>query len=145
MPWKRDGLLYFAWPRWNALSRYMPRAFKTRHTRARPASNSDCASAVEGEFRDECQLSARRRAYRRRHRRVGPARYRRAGMKAPGSATIKGTTQVTAAVQEIDPGTRTVLLRTSNGRIVEVEVGEEARNVDPLEVGDVVTAVYHES
>lgn len=66
-------------------------------------------------------------------------------MKAPGTATIKGTNTVKATVLEIDASTRTVVLKTSNGRIVEVEVGEEARNFDQLKVGDIVTAVYHES
>ena len=66
-------------------------------------------------------------------------------MKAPGSATIKGTDTVKATVLEIDADTRTVVLKTSSGRIVEVEVGEEARNFDQLKVGDIVTAVYHES
>jgi hypothetical protein len=66
-------------------------------------------------------------------------------MKAPGSATVKGTKTVTATVQEIDAATRTVLLKTPNGKVVEVAVGEEARNFDQLKVGDVVTAVYRES
>jgi Cu/Ag efflux protein CusF len=65
--------------------------------------------------------------------------------RAPGTATIKGTTKVTATVQEIDAATRTVLLKTANGKVVEVEVGDEARNFDQLKVGDVVTAVYRES
>jgi Cu/Ag efflux protein CusF len=65
--------------------------------------------------------------------------------RAPGTATIKGTTQVTATVQNIDPATRTVLLKGKNGKIVEVAVGEEARNFDQLKVGDVVTAVYREA
>ena len=65
--------------------------------------------------------------------------------KAPGTATIKGTTRVTATVQHIDPATRTVLLKSPNGKVVEVQVGDEARNFDQLKVGDVVTAVYRES
>jgi Cu/Ag efflux protein CusF len=65
--------------------------------------------------------------------------------KAPGQATIKGTTKVTATVENIDPATRTVVLKTSNHKIVEVEVGDEARNFDQLKVGDVVTVVYRES
>lgn len=65
--------------------------------------------------------------------------------KAPGTATVKGTTRVTATVQDIDPSTRTVLLKSPNGKVVEVEVGAEARNFDQLKVGDVVTTVYHES
>jgi Cu/Ag efflux protein CusF len=65
--------------------------------------------------------------------------------KAPGTATIKGSRTVTATIQDIDPATRTVLLKNRNGKVVEVEVGEEARNFDQLKVGDVVTAVYRES
>ncbi|TDN57817.1 hypothetical protein [Paraburkholderia sp. BL10I2N1] len=65
--------------------------------------------------------------------------------KAMGQATIKGTTRVTATVENIDPATRTVVLKGNNGKIVEVEVGEEARNFDQLKVGDVVTVVYRES
>jgi Cu/Ag efflux protein CusF len=65
--------------------------------------------------------------------------------KAPGTATIKGTRKVTATVQDIDPATRTVLLKSPNGTIAEVEVSDEARNFDQLKVGDVVTAVYRES
>lgn len=66
-------------------------------------------------------------------------------MKAPGHATIKGTTRVTATVEHIDPATRTVVLNTQHKKIIEVQVGPEARNFDQLKVGDVVTAVYHES
>jgi hypothetical protein len=65
--------------------------------------------------------------------------------RAPGTATIKGTTKVTATVQNIDPATRIVLLKGRNGKVVEVVVGDEARNFDQLKVGDVVTAVYHEA
>lgn len=65
--------------------------------------------------------------------------------KAPGTATINGTRKVTATVQDIDPATRTVLLKSPNGTIAEVEVSDEARNFDQLKVGDVVTAVYRES
>src|SRR6266702_4435806 len=65
--------------------------------------------------------------------------------KAPGTATIKGTTRVTAKVQDIDRAERTVLLKSPNGKVVEVAVGDEARNFDQLKVGDVVTAVYREA
>jgi Cu/Ag efflux protein CusF len=66
-------------------------------------------------------------------------------MKAPGTATIKGNTRVTATVQDIDPATRTVVLKSPNGKVVEVVVGDEARNFDQLKVGDVVTTVYREA
>lgn len=65
--------------------------------------------------------------------------------KVPGHAAVKRTIQITATVENIDPATRTVVLKTANDKIVEVEVGEEARNFDQLKVGDVVTTVYRES
>ena len=65
--------------------------------------------------------------------------------KSPGHATIKGTTRITATVENIDPATRSVVLKTDHGKIVEVQVGEDARNFDQLKVGDVVTTTYRES
>ncbi len=60
-------------------------------------------------------------------------------------ATVVGTTTVTATVVAIEPATRTVTLKDKRGRIVEVEVGEEARNFDQIKVGDVVTTEYREA
>jgi Cu/Ag efflux protein CusF len=65
--------------------------------------------------------------------------------KAPGKATIRGTTKATASVQEIDAATRTVLLKGRNGKTFEVVVAGDARNFDQLKVGDVVTVVYREA
>ncbi|OYD76089.1 UNVERIFIED_ORG: hypothetical protein BDU10_1158 [Burkholderia sp. CF145] len=65
--------------------------------------------------------------------------------KGVGTATVTGTAKVTATVVEIDPATRTVTLKDRKGHIVDVEVGEEARNFDQLKVGDVVTTEYREA
>lgn len=65
--------------------------------------------------------------------------------KGAGTATVTGTAKVTATVVEIDPATRTVTLKDKKGHIVDVEVGEEARNFDQLKVGDVVTIEYREA
>jgi len=65
--------------------------------------------------------------------------------KGAGTATVTGTAKVTATVVEIDPATRTVTLKDKKGHIVDVEVGEEARNFDKLKVGDVVTTEYREA
>ncbi|BCG03925.1 hypothetical protein PPGU19_084930 (plasmid) [Paraburkholderia sp. PGU19] len=65
--------------------------------------------------------------------------------KAPGSATIVGTAKVTATIVEIKPDTRTVMLKDKKGKVVELEVGEEARNFDQLKVGDIVTTEYREA
>jgi hypothetical protein len=65
--------------------------------------------------------------------------------KGAGTATVTGTAKVTATVVEIDPATRTVTLKDKKGHIVDVEVGEEARNFEQLKVGDVVTTEYREA
>jgi Cu/Ag efflux protein CusF len=65
--------------------------------------------------------------------------------KGAGTATVTGTAKVTATVVEVDPATRTVTLKDKKGHIVDIEVGEEARNFDQLKVGDVVTTEYREA
>src|ERR1700754_1425890 len=59
--------------------------------------------------------------------------------KSPGKANVAATATVTATVQAIDPATRIVTLKDKNGKLIEVEVGEEARTFDQLKVGDIVT------
>lgn len=65
--------------------------------------------------------------------------------KGTGTATVVGTATVTATIVAIDPATRTVTLKDKRGRVVDLEVGEEARNFDQLKVGDVVTTEYREA
>ena len=65
--------------------------------------------------------------------------------RAPGSATVVGTAKVTATIVAIEPDSRTVTLKDGKGRVVQVEVGEEARNFDQLKVGDIVTTEYREA
>ena len=52
---------------------------------------------------------------------------------------------VQAEVVYIDKADRVVALRGEDGNIVEIDVPEEARNFDQLEVGDRLTATYYES
>ena len=61
------------------------------------------------------------------------------------SATVRGVSKITAKIVGIDPATRTVTLKTAAGKVLELEVTNEARNFDQLAVGDVVTAQYRES
>jgi len=65
--------------------------------------------------------------------------------KSPGKANVAATATVTATVQAIDPATRIVTLKDKNGKVVEVEVGDEARNFDQLKVGDIVTTEYRQA
>ena len=52
---------------------------------------------------------------------------------------------VTAEVLKIDKAQRLLTLKGENGKVVEVKVGEVARNFDQIEVGDKLTATYYES
>lgn len=61
---------------------------------------------------------------------------------APGSAKATQTAKTTATVVGIVADTRTVSLKRSDGRIVEVHAGDEVRNFDKINVGDKVTAEY---
>ncbi|CAB3755745.1 hypothetical protein [Paraburkholderia solisilvae] len=65
--------------------------------------------------------------------------------KAPGKATVAATATVTATVVAIERDTRTVTLKDGKGKVFEVEVGEEARNLDQLKVGDIVTTEYRQA
>jgi Cu/Ag efflux protein CusF len=49
------------------------------------------------------------------------------------------TTSITATVEKIDYQTRTVVLKGPKGDLVELQVGEEARNFDRVKKGDLVT------
>ncbi|CAB3788104.1 hypothetical protein [Paraburkholderia fynbosensis] len=64
---------------------------------------------------------------------------------APGQVTVTGTVKTTSTVVGIEPATRTVWLKNAHGKVVEVVVGEEARNFGQLKVGDVVNAEYSEA
>ncbi|HTH61241.1 MAG TPA: hypothetical protein VL689_13910 [Paraburkholderia sp.] len=63
----------------------------------------------------------------------------------PGKASVSGAKKVTATVEKIDAATRTVTLKRHDGKVVDIQLGPEARNFDQLKVGDVVTAVYQEA
>jgi hypothetical protein len=55
------------------------------------------------------------------------------------------STSITATVEKIDYKTRTVVLKGPKGNLVEMQVGEEARNFSQVKKGDEVTFVYTES
>ncbi|MDQ0143189.1 hypothetical protein [Cupriavidus necator] len=65
--------------------------------------------------------------------------------QAPGQVKATGTSKVTAKITRIDASTRTVSLKRKDGKVVDLVVGEEARNFDQLKVGDTVTAEYQEA
>ncbi len=55
------------------------------------------------------------------------------------------TTSITSTVKEINYKYRTVVLKGPKGDLVEMEVGDEARNFDQVKVGDLVTIENSES
>jgi hypothetical protein len=53
--------------------------------------------------------------------------------------------KITAEVVAVDKEDRIVTLRGPEGRVVDLAVGEEARNFDQIRVGDDVSVAYYES
>ncbi|ODV42299.1 hypothetical protein AWV79_28605 [Cupriavidus sp. UYMMa02A] len=62
-----------------------------------------------------------------------------------GAAMVTGTVKSTATITAIDAATRTVSLKNKQGKVTDVQIGDEVRNFDQLRVGDVVTAEYKEA
>jgi hypothetical protein len=65
--------------------------------------------------------------------------------QSPGQATATGTAKLTAKIVKIDAPTRTVSLKSADGKTTDLVVGPEARNFEQLKVGDTVTIEYKEA
>ena len=63
----------------------------------------------------------------------------------PGRASVVHTVRTSAKVVRIDPATRTVTLKGSHGRTIDVIAGDEVKNFDQIKVGDTVVARYTEA
>jgi len=64
---------------------------------------------------------------------------------APGKAGVAQTISVTATITAINRDTRTVQLKTDQGRETSVVAGPEVKNFDRLKVGDKVDVAYVEA
>jgi len=64
--------------------------------------------------------------------------------KKPGAKRERVTT-LTGTVEAVDMANRVVTIKGSRGRVVELKVGPEAKNLDQVKVGDKVVAKYYES
>ncbi|KWR90591.1 hypothetical protein [Cupriavidus sp. IDO] len=62
-----------------------------------------------------------------------------------GAVMATGTVKATATVVAIDAATRTVSLKNKQGKVTDLQVGEEVRNFEQLRVGDLVTVEYKEA
>ena len=67
-----------------------------------------------------------------------------AEMERPSMSTSRSMT-VSAVVQAIDHETRVVTVRKANGEEITFTASEEARNLDQVDVGDVLLAEYVET
>lgn len=65
--------------------------------------------------------------------------------RTPGQTTATGTAKVNATITAIDAPSRKVTLKTQAGKVVDMTVGDEARNFDQLRVGDKVAVEYTEA
>ncbi|PLQ00786.1 hypothetical protein [Cupriavidus pauculus] len=65
--------------------------------------------------------------------------------RSAGQTTATGTAKVNATITAIDTATRKVTLKTQAGKVVDMTVGDEARNFDQLRVGDKVAVEYTEA
>ena len=64
---------------------------------------------------------------------------------SPGKAAAVAAVEITAIVTAIDKGTRTVTLKGTKGRVLDVVAGDEVRNFDQIRVGDSVVVQYVEA
>jgi Cu/Ag efflux protein CusF len=64
---------------------------------------------------------------------------------APGIGGAMQTVKATATITAIDPATRMVTLKDSNGHLETLTIGPEVKNFPQMKVGDLVTAEYIES
>lgn len=62
--------------------------------------------------------------------------------RSPGAARTEQTIRTTATVVGIVPSTRTISLKRTDGRIIDIQAGDEVRNFDRIRVGDKVNVQY---
>jgi hypothetical protein len=65
--------------------------------------------------------------------------------KAPGKGAVGAAVQKVATVEAIDRESRTVTLKTPEGRVTRMVVGPDVRNLDQVSVGDLVVTTYVEA
>ncbi|MFS8980775.1 hypothetical protein PO002_41280 [Cupriavidus necator] len=62
-----------------------------------------------------------------------------------GASMATGTVKASATVVAIDAATRTISLKNKQGKVTDVQVGEEVRNFEQLRVGDTVNVEYKQA
>ena len=64
---------------------------------------------------------------------------------SPGKGSAARVVTITASVEAVDPGERTVTLKGPRGNVVTLPVGPQVKNFDKIKVGDMVAVRYLEA
>jgi len=64
---------------------------------------------------------------------------------SPGKFSASTAVEVTALVTALDKATRTVTLKTHQGKVLDIVAGDEVRNFDQIRVGDSIVVQYVEA
>jgi len=76
---------------------------------------------------------------------VGAIAQEKATAKAKPEAKRERVVTLTGTVEAVDMANRVVTIKGSKGRVVDLKVGDQAKNLDQVKVGDKVVAKYYES
>ena len=66
-------------------------------------------------------------------------------VEKPGEAMTEEVVSIAATIVKVDKKNRVVTLRDTDGRVFDVHVGDEVKNLPQVKRGDQVIASYHES
>ena len=73
------------------------------------------------------------------------AKPEKAPPKAKPEAKRERVVTLTGTVEAVDMANKVVTIKGSKGRVVDLKVGDQAKNLDQVKVGDKVVAKYYES
>jgi Cu/Ag efflux protein CusF len=63
----------------------------------------------------------------------------------PGTATVTEVIRLTGTVVSIDAANHRAVIKGSNGKVIPLDIGPEARNLEQVKVGDKVTVRYSQA
>ena len=73
---------------------------------------------------------------------VGAMAQEKAPAKAKPGAKRERVVTLTGTVEAVDLANRVVTIKGSKGKVVDLKVGDQAKNLDQVKVGDKVVAKY---
>ena len=78
-------------------------------------------------------------------KKAGPSSPEKAPAKAKPEAKRERVVTLTGTVEAVDMANKVVTIKGSKGKVVDLKVGDQAKNLDQVKVGDKVVAKYYES